>query len=225
MQATFTKTDSRIQQDVLEELKWDPRVEETDVGVEVDNGIVTLTGTVTSLAKRIAAQEAAHRVKGVLDVANTIVVRPPGSPGRTDTELAQAVRTALQWNVMVPKDRIKTTVSQGRVTLEGAVDNWYERDEAEKAIQPLSGLRSIVNNIHVTRIPVAPAKVQQAIEGALERRAERTANRITVSVEEGKVRLSGKVHSWQEREAVVGAAKVTSGVTEVDDRLTIAPDA
>jgi osmotically-inducible protein OsmY len=117
------KTDAEIQQDVIRELKWDPRVEETEVGVEVDNGIVTLTGTVSSWAKRLAAKEAAHRVFGVLDVANDVTVKVPGSLTRTDTDLAQAVRHALKWDVMVPDERITSTVSNGWVTLEGTVDS------------------------------------------------------------------------------------------------------
>ena len=122
MQAVnVTKTDSQIQQDVLRELKWDTRVEETDVGVEVDRAVVTLTGTVSSYAKRMAAQEAAHRVAGVLDVVNDIQVHLPGSLARTDTEIAQAVRHALEWDVVVPDTQIRSTVSDGWVTLEGDV--------------------------------------------------------------------------------------------------------
>ena len=101
------KTDTQIHHDVLEELKWDSRVDETEVGVEVDNGVVTLTGTVTSWAKRMAAQEAAHRVGGVLDVANDVVVKVPGGLGRSDTEIAHAVRNALEWDVFVPDKDIQ----------------------------------------------------------------------------------------------------------------------
>ena len=113
------KSDKHIHQDVLRELRWDSRVEETEVGVEVDQGVVTLTGTVASYAKKLAAQDAAHRVTGVLDVANDIRVRMPGSPGHTDTEIAQAVRHALKWDALVPHTRIMSTVEDGWVTLEG----------------------------------------------------------------------------------------------------------
>src|SRR6266542_2713292 len=129
------KTDSEIQQAVLEELKWDTRVEETDVGVEVDSGVVTLTGTVNSYAKRMAAQEAAHRVGGVLDVANDIQVRVPSMLERTDTEIALAVRRALEWDVQVPDRSIQSTVSDGIVTLEGSVDFWHQREDAERAVR------------------------------------------------------------------------------------------
>ena len=127
------KSDEQIHQEVLRELRWDSRVDKTEVGVEVDQGVVTLTGTVASYAKKLAAQDAAHRVTGVLDVANDVRVKVPGSLGRTDTEIAQAVRHALAWNVLVPETRITSTVTDGWVTLEGSVDRLRERDDAERA--------------------------------------------------------------------------------------------
>src|SRR6266508_6508750 len=160
------KTDAEIQQDVIRELKWDPRVEETEVGVEVDNGIVTLTGTVSSWAKRIAAQEAAHRVFGVLDVANDITVKLPGSLTRNDTDLAQAVRHALKWDVMVPDERITSTVSKGWVTLDGTVDSWSQREDAERAVRNLTGIGGVTNRITVVSPAVSAGDVHKAIEEA-----------------------------------------------------------
>src|SRR6266508_6461375 len=125
------KSDAQIHQDVLRQLRWDSRVDDTEVGVAVDQGVVTLTGTVASYAKKLAAQEAAHRVTGVLDVADDIRVKVPGSLGRTDTEIAQAVRHALEWNVMVPDTHITSTVTDGWVTLEGGVNLLREREDAE----------------------------------------------------------------------------------------------
>ena len=144
------KTDSEIQQAVLQELKWDTRVEETDVGVEVDAGVVTLTGTVSSWAKRLAAQEAAHRVAGVLDVANDIQVKMSGDLRRTDTDIAHAVRHALEWNVFVPEEHIRSTVADGWVTLEGNVDYWSQREDADEAVRRLAGVRGVTNKIEVT---------------------------------------------------------------------------
>jgi osmotically-inducible protein OsmY len=217
------KTDAEIQQAVLRELKWDTRVEETDVGVEVDAGAVTLTGTVTSWAKRVAAQEAAHRVAGVLDVANDIKVKLPGSAGRTDTEIARAVRNALEWDVFVPDTRIRSTVSDGWVTLEGEVDYWNQRDDAARAIRNLLGVRGVTNQIFVKPPKVIPYDVRKAIEDALGRQAKREAQRINVEVHDGRVSLAGVVHSWAEKEAVVGAATGTLGVRDVEDHLRIEP--
>lgn len=217
------KTDSEIQQAVLRELKWDTRVDETDVGVEVDAGVVTLTGTVSSFAKRMAAHEAAHRVDGVLDVANDVQVKLPGSAGRTDTDIARAVRHALEWDVFVPDTRIRSTVSDGWVTLEGQVDYWNQRADAARAIRNLAGVRGVSNEIEIQPPKVIPYDVRKAIEGALERQAKREAQRINLDVRDGRVSLSGVVHSWAEKEAVVGAATGTLGVRDVEDHLRIQP--
>jgi osmotically-inducible protein OsmY len=217
------RTDSEIQQDVLRELKWDTRVEETDVGVQVDEGVVTLSGTVSSWGKRFAAEEAAHRVRGVLDVANDIAIKPPGTPGRTDTEIAKAVRNALEWDIFVPEERVQSTVSAGIVTLKGDVESWTQRDDAERAVRNLSGVRGVTNRLEVKPPKVAAGEVQKSIEDALERQAEREAKRITLDVRDGRVTLSGSVRSWAEREAVVGAAKGTPGVRNVQDQLHIEP--
>jgi osmotically-inducible protein OsmY len=217
------RIDAQIQQAVLRELKWDTRVAETDVGVEVDRGVVTLTGNVDSYAKRVAAQEAAHRVVGVLDVANDVQVKIPGAHARTDTEIAQAARRALEWNVTVPDERIQTTVADGRISLTGDVDTWHQREDAEHAVRYLPGVRGVSNTIVVNVLPVAPAKVREEIEEALERRAEREAKRIQVSVHDGMVTLSGTVRTWPEKRAVIGAARFTPGVYAVEDHLRIDP--
>jgi osmotically-inducible protein OsmY len=219
---SIRKSDSQIQQDVLRELKWDARVEETEVGVEVDKGVVTLTGTVSSWAKKVAAEEAAHRVYGVLDVANDIVVKTPGVTPVTDTEIAQAVRQTLEWDVFVPHQRITSTISNGWVTLSGTVDLWNERESAERAIRNLQGVRGLTSNITVTPSKASSPDVRRAIEEALERRAEREAKKIQVTVSDGTVTLTGTVQSWQEKEAVASAARFTLGVRSVDNQLRIA---
>lgn len=213
-------TDSELQQAVLRELKWDTRVHETDVGVEVDQRVVTLTGTVDSWGKRSAAEAAAHRVAGVLDVANDIRVKLPGAAGRTDTELAQAVRHALEWDVFVPAERVKTTVSDGWVTLEGDVDNWNQRADAERTIRDLAGVRVLINRLEI-KPGVYTGEVRSAILSALERHAARAAKHIGVEVQGGAVTLTGVVDSHHEREAILGAARSTHGVVSVNDQLRI----
>jgi osmotically-inducible protein OsmY len=213
------KTDSQVQQDLIQELKWDSRVEETDVGVDVDHGVVTLSGTVTTYARRIAAQEAAHRVAGVLDVVNNVRVHLPSSLERSDTEIAHAVRYALEWDVVVPDARIQSTISQGWVTLEGEVTINHEREVAERAVRNLAGVRGVINRLEVNLPYVRTETIRDQIEQALERRAERHARRIAVDVQDGTVSLSGTVQSWAEREAVLGAARGTPGVRRVEDHL------
>jgi osmotically-inducible protein OsmY len=223
MAQAIRKTDTQIHQAVLEELQWDSRVDEKEVGVQVAGGVVTLTGTVTSWAKRMAAQEAAHRVIGVLDVANDIKVKAPGGLAPNDTEIAQAVRRALEWDVFVPEEKITSTVTDGWVTLEGTVERWSQRDDAERAVRNLTGVKNVVSKITVTPPKPVTEGVQKAIEQALERRAEREARRIRVDVRDGTVTLTGSVHSWAERKSVLAAARFTPGVRTVEDHLRTEP--
>jgi osmotically-inducible protein OsmY len=217
------KSDAQIHQEVLRELRWDSRVDETEVGVEVDQGVVTLTGTVASYAKKLAAQDAAHRVTGVLDVANDIHVKMPGSEGRTDTEIAQAVRHTLEWDVLVPDTRITSTVADGWVTLEGSVDRLRERADAERVVRYLQGVRGVTNKIVVRPSQVKPEQVREVIEEALERSAEHEVKHIQVQVSDGAVTLAGRVRSYAEKRAVMGAVSHAPGVHTVNDQLRIDP--
>lgn len=223
MLETIRKSNLQVQQDVMREMRWDTRIEPTEVGVEVDNGVVTLTGTVESFAKKYAAMEAAHRVAGVLDVANDIAVHLPGSPGRTDTEIARAVRQALEWDAFVPDQRIRSSVSEGWVTLEGEVEYLREREDAAGVVRRLGGVKGVWNQITVKPKKVDPAGIRKMIEEALERRAEREAESIGVTVDDGTVTLSGKVRSWLEKDAVVGAIGHAPGVRTINDKLRIEP--
>ena len=223
MLQTIRKSDIQIQQDVMRELRWDTRIGSTEVAVEVDKGIVSLTGTVENFAKKHAATEAAHRVAGVLDVANDVQVHLPGSPGRTDTEIARAIRSALEWDAFVPDQRIKSSVSEGWVTLEGEVDFLREREDAGKVVRRLGGVRGVWNQITVKPKKVDPVALRRMIGEALERRAEREADEIGVTVDDGSVTLSGKVHSWLEKNAVVGVIGHAPGVRTVSDKLRIEP--
>ncbi len=220
---TEPKTDAEIQQDVLRELRWDTRIKETEVGVEVDHGVVTLTGDVDSYAKKLAARDAAHRVAGVLDVADDIEVRIPGIMTRSDTDVAKAVRLALEWDVFIPDSKIRSTVSNGWVTLEGNVDSLVDRDDAERAVLRLQGVRGVINNVTVKSRKADSKEIREAIEDTLERRADREADRIGVEVSDGKVMLQGRVHSWPEKEAILSAVRHAQGVQAVSDKLRIEP--
>lgn len=218
------KKDSQIQQEVLHELSWDTRVVHTNVGVQVERGVVTLTGTVSSWPQRIAAQDAAHRVAGVLDVANDIRVKLPGSPLRTDTDIALAVRHALEWDVLVPDKQICSSVTDGWVTLEGDVEYWSQREDAENAVRNLAGITGVTNRITVEPAAV-PEDVRKSIEAALARQAADEARAIHLDVKGGDVKISGTLHSWAERHAVIAAARATPGVRSVQDGLTLVPEA
>jgi osmotically-inducible protein OsmY len=218
--ATETRTDTQIQADVLAELKWEPRVQPNEIGVIVKDGVVTLTGVVDSYTKKWAAEEAAHRVRGVKAVANDIEVRLPSSSERTDSDIAAAAVRALEWDAFVPVDRIDVTVSKGWVTLRGEVDWHYQRDDAERVVRRLTGVKGVTNLITV-KPRVAPQDIKKKIEDALRRSAEMDAKRISVEVDRSKVILRGTVRSWAEREEAERQAWAAPGVTQVDNRITI----
>jgi osmotically-inducible protein OsmY len=216
------RTDSDIHQDVAREFASDARVSADGIALQVERGVVTLIGTVESWAKLRAAEEAAHRVPGVLDVANELTVLPQPSSSRTDTEIAHAVRQTLEWDVLVPDRHLQSTISRGIVTLEGKVSSWAQRADAERAIERLTGVRGVVNRIHVeTRDPFDLEHARRAVAHALQRHAERDAARIDLASVNGTVTVMGVVHSWQERDAVLGAVRGMRGVRAVDDHLRI----
>lgn len=223
MAQSIVERDVEIQQQVMHELRWDQRVDPAEIGVAVHGGIVTLSGSVPSYAAKMAAQEAAHRVSGVLDVANDVEVTIPGAHARTDAEIAHAVRAALEWNVLLPALQIRSTVSNGWVMLEGEVQSWQQRLDAETAVRFLTGVRGVINSLTVNAPPVEAIKLQTAIEGALERRADREARRIRIVVEDGSVSLYGSVRTWLDKQAVLGVVGHAPGIRHVEDHLRIDP--
>jgi osmotically-inducible protein OsmY len=216
------KTDEEIKNEVQFQIGWDSRIRQSEVGVIVKKGVVTLTGMVDSYAKKLAAQQAAHRARGVLDVANDIEVKILGDKARTDADIAQAARHALDWNVLVPANQIHTTVMNGWVTLEGEVEYYRERLDAERAISQLPGVRGVINKIKIAS-SIEPERIKFLIEDVLELRADRRADRIRVQVDGGAVTLSGAVNSWDEKKSIVGAVSHTPGVTAVNDQLFVDP--
>jgi osmotically-inducible protein OsmY len=220
--AVSIRTDEAIQTDVLEELKWDTRVRPNEIGVAVKDGIVALTGWVDSYLKKMAAEEAAHRVPGVKAVANEIEVRLPGSAERTDHDLAKAVLNALRWDAAIPTGKVDVTVSQGWVTLKGEVEYAFQKRDAERAVQHLAGVKGVTNLI-VVKPQVFPSDLKQQIERALVRNAETDARRITVEVEGSRVILRGTVRSYAEKQAAEDTAWSAPGVTEVDSHIVVSP--
>ena len=217
------KTDYEIKRRILRELKWDSRIAWAQIGVDVHDGLVTLSGAVSTYAKKIAAQQAAHRVAGVLDLANEIEVRPTGTFAHTDQAIARAVRHTLEWDALVPDERIRSTVSDGWVTLEGDVDVWREREDAERSVLRLAGVVGVINKITIVPRDIDPEELREEIEEALETRANREADRLRIEVKNGAVELWGRVHSWQEKRAVLGSVGHMPGVLAVKEHLRIDP--
>lgn len=214
------KSDLGIKQDVNDELLWEPAVDAAAIGVEVDNGVVTLTGHVRSYMEKLAAEHAAERVAGVRGVVQKIEVRLPGT--HTDADVAQAARDALEWQATLPSNRIEVLVENGWVTLSGEVDWPYQSEQAAHAVGSLRGVAGLINRLRI-KARVQPANVAEQIGAALKRHAAREADHIQVSVQGGTVTLSGHIGSASERRAVKGAAWSAPGVTQVIDHLQIAP--
>lgn len=214
------KTDSELKRDVMEELAWDPAVKADAVGVAVKNGVVTLSGHLETFIEKHAVSRAVRRVDGVQAIALELDVKLEPSHQRSDTDIATSAEQALKWNVVVPKDAIRLTVDHGWVTLQGTVDWDFQRRSVEKAVRPLMGVVGISNDITLHTQPKAD-ELSRKIEAALTRQAIREARHIKVSVDGNTVKLTGLVHSWQERDAAQGVAWSAPGVRVVLNELRL----
>ena len=218
-------TDTELKQHVQNALDWEPSIDDSDVGVSVDRGVVTLRGTVGSYVEKVNAERVALRVYGVKAVANALSAHLVSGYERTDTEIAQAAVAALKWNTLVRADRVTVTVANGWVTLNGTLEYYHQSAAAERAVRHLTGVKGVSNTI-VLQAPVTPIRtsdVTAKIEAAFRRSAEVDARRINVNARDGTVILSGNVHSWAERREAERAAWAAPGVTQVDDRLAVVP--
>jgi RNA polymerase sigma-B factor len=214
--------DEDIRREVLTELRFDAEVGQSELGVGADNRMVTLTGWVDSLPRKWAAERAALRVRGVKAVANEIDVRLPAGDERTDADIAAFAVRALAWNTRIPKNAVQVSVSNGWVTLRGAVDLHYQRREAHQVIRNLTGIKGITNLTTVrSSDPPAPDYVKDRIVSAHLRSAVLDARQITVALAGGKVTLTGTVLSWVGAAEAERVAWSAPGVTEVDNRIVV----
>lgn len=213
------KTDAQLRTDVSDELEWDPTVTSTDISVAVKDGIVTLSGTAPHYVQKWAAERATQRVDGVKAIVESIEVRLSDGPRRTDSDIAQAAVTSLNWHVWVP-NHVTATVEAGWVTLTGSVEWGFERASAYDAVRFLAGVKGVSNNITI-RPSIRPAAVKDEIERALKRNAEIDAANINVTSNGGKVTLSGTVRSMDERDEAGAAAWNAPGVTSLENELLV----
>jgi osmotically-inducible protein OsmY len=216
------RTDSEIERDVVEELKWNPDLDSTDIAVTVKDGVVTLAGFVKSYVDKTEAEVAAKRLAGVVAVANDIAVRLPATDERTDPEIAREAVASLRSQLPISAERIKVVVKNGWVTLEGTVEWHYQRNIAEAAVGYIRGVKSVTNLIGL-RPRAEPIEIKKRIEEAFRRSAEIDANHITVEANGSEVVLKGSVRSWAERVEAERAAWAAPGVTKVEDRLAVSP--
>lgn len=214
------KTDLSLQEDVAEELAFDPSVHSSDIAVAAKDGIVTLTGKVPSYAGKIAAEKAAKRVSGVKAIALEIEVELPAFHKRNDTEIAAAAVNALAWEATFPHDTITVKVERGWLTLEGRAEWQFQKDNAERAVRHLIGVVGVANLVTVAS-RVKSVDVVQKIRQTFERSAEIDANRVSAETHDGVVTLRGPVHSWVEHDDASRAAYSVPGVTLVKNLTTV----
>lgn len=214
-----------LQENVRRQLEYEPHIDSGRIGVSADeSGIVTLTGSVPTYLDKSEAEEAAKRVYGVRGVANRIEVEPAGAGRRSDRDIAEAALASLKWRAAIPDERIQVTVEDGWVTLDGDVENHFQRQETERVVRQLLGVVGVTNRIRVApRVTPEPDAVRKDIEQALVRSARLDARGIRVRTEDSRVVLEGSVRSWAELEEAAGAAWAAPGVAEVDNRISVIP--
>jgi osmotically-inducible protein OsmY len=212
--------DTDLRSRVERQLDWEPEITSTEIGVSAANGVIRLTGFVNSYAEKLAAERAVLRTYGVSAVANDLEVKPPFK--KTDADIASAAVNALQQRVDVPDEKIKLTVKNGWIILEGNVDWYYQKNAAELAVKYLSGVKGVTDHIQV-KPQVSTLEVKEKIEDALKRNAEVDARRISVQAIDGKVTLTGNVRSWFEKQEAATAAWAAPGVKEVNNQIAVVP--
>ena len=215
------KKDTQLQSDVLAELKWDPSFNAAEIGVEVSNGVVTLSGHVDKYAEKWAAERAAQKVTGVKALAIELDVTLPGASNRSDADIARTAENVLEWTTNWPKDHVKVMVEKGWVTLSGELDYEYQRQLASSSVRHLMGVTGVSNQLTIKSI-LTSSTVKSDIEAALKRRALTDAQEIMITVNGGEVTLTGVVHSWSERDMVSDSVWNTPGVTDVNDNISVA---
>ncbi|MDD3723562.1 MAG: BON domain-containing protein [Lutibacter sp.] len=214
------KTDYEIKEDVLSKLPWQPNIDETKIGVIVENGVVTLSGIVDNYTKKIAAEKAAKAVKGVKAVALNIEVKYRTEYKKTDKEIAKAVVNALTWDTSVPEDKIAVKVEDGWVYLSGKLKWFYQKDAAKKAVENLLGVKGVVNSIQIKQA-VEPSQIKERITKAFKRSADVNAKKVSVVVDGYTVILRGTVNSIAEKDEAQRAAYLAPGVYEVKNELKV----
>jgi len=214
------KSDIQIQKDVMEELKWEPFLNSSEIGVAVKNGIITLSGEVDSYSKKLTAERTAKKVAGVKAVADDIQIGVSSAYKKTDTEIAEAVLNALKWHSSVQEEKIKIKVENGNVTLEGEVEWEYQRTDAKAAVENLIGVRNIFNLISV-KPKISSSEIQKRINSAFHRSATIDAKKITADVSGSRIILRGKVRSFAEKEDAETAAWNAPGVISIESNLEI----
>jgi osmotically-inducible protein OsmY len=225
---TLEKTDMELKDDVIAELKYEPIVKVTDIGVLVKNGTVTLNGYVSSYVEKLEAVQAVKRIAGVKAIADDIEIQLPASYHRNDGDIAAAATNQLNWATLIPPGTIQVTVRDGLITLEGEVEGWHQKTIAANVVRHLLGVKGVSNRLSLAQPlqlqhepTVKPVEVERAIKSAFKRSAVVDANKIRVETSGRSVELFGNVRNLAEREEAERAAWAAPGVFSVDNQLTV----
>jgi osmotically-inducible protein OsmY len=213
--------DKTLRQTIIDALDFDPGLDSADIGVAVENGVVTLTGHVPTFDEKLTAEDLVKRIKGVRGIAQEIEVRPAGTHRTADDEIAKRALNVIRWNTTIPDEHIQVKVQKGWVTLTGKVEWQYQKNAAASAVRGLSGVTGVSNMIEI-RPRAEATDIRKRIEDAFKRDAELEAQSIRVDVHDGRVTLEGHVKVWADRQAAERAAWSAPGVTAVEDRITLA---
>jgi osmotically-inducible protein OsmY len=214
------KTDSQLQKDVMAELHWESSVHAAEIGVEVKDGVVTLSGEVSTHAEKWNAERAAQRVAGLMALAVDLKVKLPQSGIRSDSDIARSARNVLEWTSAVQPDSVEIMVENGWITLTGEVAWKFQKQAAADAVRFLSGVVGVSDEISIA--PSVKASVVKAdIEASIRRGAIEDGKRITVGVSGHAVTLSGPIRSWAERDLATQSAWNSPGVRQVIDEMTL----
>ena len=214
------KTDKQLQKDVMAELSWEPSINAAHIGVEVEQGVVTLSGHVDNLTQKWTAERVVKRVGGVRALAFDLEVKLTDTDKRNDTDIALSAINTLDYASSMPKGAIHIAVEEGVVTMRGEVAWDFERQAAESMVRGLHGVRNVINLVSI-KPKVSLTAVKAEIEAALKRRADLDAQEINVTVEGDAITLSGKVHSWTEKNLAIHSAWSAPGVRSVIDKTVI----
>lgn len=214
------KTNSKLQQDVQNAIKWEPLLHAAEIGVTAKDGVVSLTGVVDSYLKKTEAEDAARKVHGVKALVENIDVKFQSAWNKSDTEVANEVLEAFKNSYSLPNDRLTIKVEKGWVTLDGEIPWNYQREAAHNAVKHLTGVKGVSNNIKI-KSEVHDAIEQKDVEDAIARHWSIDNSNITVSVDKTTVTLSGTVDSWYQKSEVGRIAWNTPGISHVKNELMV----
>jgi osmotically-inducible protein OsmY len=217
---TIEKTDTELKNDVLSELKYEPSVKVSDIGVLVKDGTVTLNGYATSYSEKWEAVHATKRVAGVKAIADDIEIQLPASYHRTDGDIATAALNQIGWSTTVPTETVMVTVDKGWITLEGEVEWWHQKNAVERVVRYMSGVKGVTNSISISP-KVSKKEVETDIKSAFKRSAILDAKHIRVETSGNTVILHGQVRNYSEYDEAERVAWSDPGVSYVDNRLSV----